>query len=69
MDKKQQPPPRPAVQWGLFQWGRLWSTHSTKAEAIKEALAASGEPWRKTREYFHIQRVRVLPTDRSVCRT
>ena len=66
MAKDKQPPAREKTAWGLYQWGTFWGTHRTRAEAKAEALASSGQPWEKTREYFLIVKVKVTPADTEV---
>jgi len=49
--------------WLLTNWGRPWSVHWTRKQAIKNACEATGESWSETRKSFELRkcRVEVLP--------
>lgn len=59
--KRNQPYGKEHVAWGLFNWGNPWGTFRTRKDAIKEATDATGEPWKKTRATFRVQKVKVTP--------
>lgn len=59
--KRKQPHGKEYVAWGLFNWGNPWGTFRTRKDAIEKATDAVGEPWKKARTMFRVQKVKVTP--------
>lgn len=55
--------PRPCIEWGYYNFGRLIGVERLRRDAIAAAEDWSGRPWAECRAFIQIHKVRVEPVE------